>query len=155
MHALNLAAVVALAFLPPREAHDLIDRLGARLPRPIDEHTARGAAFAAFAQVRGCRQWSEIEGEFAVAAERWLAGKRLPWETARSERAASKPVTLGAIDGIDVSVLGLEWPVTLDEARNAYRTRALACHPDRGGSHDEMLALNHTWAALKKAFGER
>jgi hypothetical protein len=43
LHALNLAAVVALAFLPPREAHDLIDRLGARLPRPIDEDTARDA----------------------------------------------------------------------------------------------------------------
>lgn len=118
----------------------------------VDEHAARGAAFAAFAQVRGCRQWSEIEPEFAIAAERWLAGKPLPWKTAKTRDPST---TIGAIEHIDVSVLGLEWPVTFAEARDAYRKRALAAHPDRGGSHEDMLALNRAWAALKKAFGER
>ena len=121
----------------------------------VDEHAARGAAFAAFAQVRGCRQWSEIEPEFALAASRWLAGKPLPWATAKSRAADVQPKTIGAINGVDVAVLGLAWPVTFAEARDAYRKRVLACHPDRGGSHEEMLALNRTWAALKKAFGEQ
>ena len=123
----------------------------------VDEHAARGAAFAAFAQVRGCRQWSEIDAEFALAAERWLAGKALPWAKSNARKSSVKPTTLGrldGVDGIDLSVLGLRWPVTFSEARDAYRQRALACHPDRGGSHDDMLALNRAWGALKKAFGE-
>jgi hypothetical protein len=120
----------------------------------VDEHAARGAAFAAFAQVRGCRQWSEIDAEFALAAERWLAGKPLPWEKGKPRRAPDDTRSIGAIADIDVSVLGLQWPVSFTEARDAYRQRALASHPDRGGTHEEMLALNRTWAALKKAFGE-
>jgi len=30
----------------------------------------------------------------------------------------------------------------------AYRRRAMVCHPDRGGSHTEMLLLNEAWAIL-------
>jgi hypothetical protein len=119
----------------------------------VDEHAARGAAFAAFAQVRGCRQWAEIDPDFAAAAERWLQGKPLPWEKGKPKRTPDEARSLGAIEGVDVAVLGLQWPVTFREARDAYRTRALACHPDRGGSHEDMLALNRAWAALKKAFG--
>ncbi len=43
LHALNLAALVALAFMRPRDAHELIGRLGARLPHRLDEAAARDA----------------------------------------------------------------------------------------------------------------
>ncbi len=43
LHALNLAALVALAFMKPREVRGLMGRLGAKLHRDIDEVTARDA----------------------------------------------------------------------------------------------------------------
>ncbi len=43
LHALNLTALVALAFLKPRDARGLVGRLGAKLRRPLDPTTAREA----------------------------------------------------------------------------------------------------------------
>jgi hypothetical protein len=43
LHALNLTALVALAFLKPKDARGLIGHLGARLPRRLDEGQARDA----------------------------------------------------------------------------------------------------------------
>lgn len=47
----------------------------------------------------------------------------------------------------------LGFPPDLEAAIDAYHRRALAAHPDRGGSHDEMARLNAAWAEAKKAFG--
>ena len=35
-----------------------------------------------------------------------------------------------------------------DEIKRAYRRKALACHPDRGGAPARMKALNEAWAVL-------
>jgi Transglutaminase-like superfamily len=43
LHALNLAALLALRFLKPKDAYGLIGRIGAKMPRRIDEATARDA----------------------------------------------------------------------------------------------------------------
>ena len=32
--------------------------------------------------------------------------------------------------------------------KKAYRTKALKCHPDRGGSHEQMLAINEAYEVL-------
>jgi len=48
-----------------------------------------------------------------------------------------------------LTVLGLSFPCTLSEVRAAYRRLVQRAHPDRGGSHEEFLALR---SAYEKAF---
>ncbi len=45
-------------------------------------------------------------------------------------------------------VLGVDPAADLDEIKKAYRRKALECHPDRGGSHDQMVAVNEAWEIL-------
>jgi hypothetical protein len=42
------------------------------------------------------------------------------------------------------------WPVV----KAAYKAMAILCHPDQGGSSEEMAKLNATFAELKKRYGE-
>jgi hypothetical protein len=37
----------------------------------------------------------------------------------------------------------------------AYKKAALLCHPDRGGTHEEMIYLNDLWERLQKEFYEQ
>lgn len=46
------------------------------------------------------------------------------------------------------AVLGVEPTAELASIRQAYRKRASACHPDHGGSHAQMLAINEAWSIL-------
>ena len=39
-------------------------------------------------------------------------------------------------------VLGLKLPVTKEQINTAYRVKAMAAHPDHGGSNEAMAALN-------------
>lgn len=41
-----------------------------------------------------------------------------------------------------LALLGLTAPTTREAVREAYRAKALEAHPDRGGSHEAMVALN-------------
>jgi curved DNA-binding protein CbpA len=45
-------------------------------------------------------------------------------------------------------VLGVDPAADSAAIRKAYRLKALECHPDRGGSHEAMLALNEAWEIL-------
>jgi DnaJ-class molecular chaperone len=45
-------------------------------------------------------------------------------------------------------VLGVEKSASTDEIRHAYRRAAAAEHPDRGGSHTRMAAVNGAYALL-------
>ena len=48
-------------------------------------------------------------------------------------------------------VLGLtEETATLEKAEAAYKKLALARHPDRGGSHDQMAAINQAYEQAKR-----
>ena len=40
------------------------------------------------------------------------------------------------------SLLGIDPPATAEEVNRAYKAKALVTHPDRGGDHAEMVALN-------------
>ncbi|HEX4056525.1 MAG TPA: J domain-containing protein [Tepidisphaeraceae bacterium] len=46
-------------------------------------------------------------------------------------------------------ILGLESPLTLDALKSAYRSAAKRYHPDRGGSHDDMVELNEAHVLLE------
>lgn len=54
-------------------------------------------------------------------------------------RAASWP---GGIPAVAFATLGLPTAASLAEIRAAYRRRAFLLHPDRGGDHAAMVALN-------------
>ena len=46
------------------------------------------------------------------------------------------------------SILGVSEHATIDTIKSAYRQRAMQCHPDRGGSHEQMLLVNEAWGIL-------
>jgi hypothetical protein len=45
-------------------------------------------------------------------------------------------------------VLGVAPGADLASVKKAYRQKALECHPDRGGSHEGMVAVNEAWEIL-------
>lgn len=48
-------------------------------------------------------------------------------------------------------ILGVEPTATFAALKSAYRTKALACHPDRGGTHAAMVKVNEAWEVLSNA----
>ena len=48
-------------------------------------------------------------------------------------------------------ILGVHPSATLDEIKRAYRQKALQCHPDRGGTHAQMLEINEAFGVLEDA----
>lgn len=48
-------------------------------------------------------------------------------------------------------ILSLVPPVTLNDVKRAYRAKAFMCHPDRGGSHAQMVVINAAFELAQKA----
>ncbi len=44
--------------------------------------------------------------------------------------------------------LGVPSSASIDVIKKAYRDRALRYHPDRGGTHERMVAINEAWEIL-------
>lgn len=47
-------------------------------------------------------------------------------------------------------ILGIPPNATIDIIKKAYREKALRYHPDRGGTHEQMLLINEAWAILSE-----
>jgi len=47
-------------------------------------------------------------------------------------------------------ILSLVPPVTLNDVKRAYRAKAFTCHPDRGGSHVQMVVINAAFELAQK-----
>ncbi|MCK5681822.1 J domain-containing protein [bacterium] len=45
-------------------------------------------------------------------------------------------------------ILNISPDATVDTIKKAYRKQALKCHPDRGGSHTQMVLVNEAWLIL-------
>jgi curved DNA-binding protein CbpA len=45
-------------------------------------------------------------------------------------------------------ILGIDPNSDIATIKKAYRRRAMKCHPDRGGSHEQMLLINEAWKIL-------
>jgi hypothetical protein len=48
------------------------------------------------------------------------------------------------------AILALVPPVSLADVKRAYRAKALKCHPDRGGSHAQMVVINAAFELAQK-----
>ena len=49
-------------------------------------------------------------------------------------------------------ILGVSPDAGMREVKNAYRRRAVECHPDLGGSHEKMLLINEAWEVLSDSY---
>lgn len=50
-------------------------------------------------------------------------------------------------------VLGIAVDATDDEIKKAYKERAKACHPDKGGSDEEMAKINIAYEIISRLKG--
>lgn len=48
-------------------------------------------------------------------------------------------------------ILGVRPDATLAEIKAAFRQQVLKCHPDRGGTHEQMVQVNEAWEILSNA----
>ena len=100
-------------------------------------------AAQALAERAAGRPLSPVDDHWAGAWKRHLAGlEPFPKKSARLVRGPT---------GIDpYQVLGLTFTATLEECRLAFRQRALAHHPDQGGSAEDFIALKAAWDTIAK-----
>jgi len=140
---------------------------------PDDSGTAIGREYVAGiveAFVKAFHGWNvelvELPAEWVRAWRRMLEG-RPPWPVprgssgpgpsragARAPRpkwAPTPPRRPGRHDWAER--LGVTLPCTADEIARAYRKRAFECHPDRGGSAAEFVALTRAREAAMAHVG--
>ena len=46
------------------------------------------------------------------------------------------------------AILEVAPEATFAELKAAYRRKVLTCHPDRGGTHEQMVQINEAWEVL-------
>lgn len=107
--------------------------------------------------VLACDKWNRVEDNLSAIArhiealrgqERWGVGSV---EQAFAGYTALPPA--GSSPGTSWwNVLGCAHDAPLEMVKDAYRDKARAAHPDNGGSHDAMVALNAAWDQARKAF---
>ncbi len=68
----------------------------------------------------------------------------------RPPRQGRLPQDIGIPPEEAAAVLGIRWPCTLEQMNTAYRSAAMAAHPDRGGSNEAMSKINQARDALMK-----
>jgi DnaJ-class molecular chaperone len=50
-------------------------------------------------------------------------------------------------------ILGVEPDDTEEVVKRAYRSKAAEAHPDKGGSHEQMVKVNAAWEAIRRFKG--
>jgi len=83
----------------------------------------------------------EIVAQIASAVSRVVEERRGREVTP----SGTDPLT---VEGDYYKILGVTRDATFDAIKMAYRKRAMQYHPDRGGTHEEMLRINEAWQVL-------
>ena len=73
---------------------------------------------------------------------------------AETLKSALKPRPSSVVEGVDSFISAMKSAVTFEDARDIYRKAVAKFHPDRGGSHEEMVKINTSWAGIKQGFGK-
>jgi len=69
-------------------------------------------------------------------------------------KLAKQGVDIKGMGDLDpYKILGVSPDATREEAQKAYRKKAAECHPDRGGSHEDMVKVNAAWEAIRRTKG--
>lgn len=107
--------------------------------------------------VLACDKWNRVEDNLSAIArhiealrgqERWGVGSV---EQAFAGYTALPPA--GSSPGTSWwDVLGTAHDAPFDVVKAAYREKAMRLHPDNGGTHDQMVALNAAWDMARAAF---
>lgn len=109
--------------------------------------------------VLACDKWNRVEDNLSAIArhiealrgqERWGVGSV---EQAFAGYTALPPV--GSSPGTSWwNVLGCAHDAPFETVKEAFRDAARKAHPDLGGSHDAIIAVNAAWDQARKAFGQ-
>jgi hypothetical protein len=94
------------------------------------------------------RHLTMIEPYWARAWSRVLRGEAPPPLPRKPASPAERPARSQAVSAW--SVLGLEPGATPSEVKSAFRKRALATHPDRGGRAEDFVAVQRSYEKLVK-----
>jgi hypothetical protein len=89
--------------------------------------------------------WEDGRTRSAYVGKSLPGGRRAERDARRREAAMLPPNAY--------RLLGVTQKVTADELRRAYRKAALANHPDHGGSHERMVAVNVAYKSIKRERG--
>lgn len=111
----------------------------------------RAEALAAAEKSAQCKL-TEIESSWARAWSNILIGKE-PWPaSANIDANTEAPRARVTSNATSIwQTLGLEANATLTEIKRAYRSRALATHPDRGGTAEDFRKVQSAYeSALKR-----
>jgi hypothetical protein len=88
----------------------------------------------------------------ALAAQRNADPEFAEWlkaERVYAESMGSRPMKMAVfvLDGGEdaMVLLGVDWAVDVDALKRAYRAASFACHPDRGGSREDFIAVTEAY----------
>ncbi|AMV40033.1 J domain-containing protein [Planctomyces sp. SH-PL62] len=96
------------------------------------------------------RALRRASGGGAAIDEEWLRA-RVAEAVAGGRPRRPRATPRAAADGL--AVLGLGAGATVAQVKAAYRRKAVEIHPDRGGSHEAMAALNNAYEAALRSLG--
>jgi hypothetical protein len=108
--------------------------------------------------VLACDKWNRVEDNLSAIArhiealrgqERWGVGSV---EQAFAGYTALPPAGT-SVGHSWWDVLGCAHDAPLEVVKDAFREKARAAHPDNGGSHEAMVAINAAWDQARRAFG--
>lgn len=108
----------------------------------------RDEALASAEKAAGCRL-ALIDGSWARAWARVLVGEE-PFSGRHEDEAPRPAGAKKTASSPHFAILGLAPGATDEEVKRAYRSRALATHPDRGGSAEAFRAVHAAFEHITK-----
>lgn len=104
-------------------------------------------------QVLACDKWVKVEENlWAIAKHIEALRGQNRWGVGSIMQAFAGYTALPSTERKEWwEVLGVAHNATTDQIKEAFRERAKSAHPDNGGTHDQMAAIN---AAYKLAMGQ-
>ncbi len=124
-----------------------------RKPDASDGGALTEAAAHARAEAVAGRTLTRIDDYWAHACNRMLRGEPPPPRRPRANREVSADTPTEAVSAW--AVLGLSAGSTLREVKQAYRSKALASHPDRGGDAATFRELTAAYEKLVVRLAKR
>ena len=142
---------LARAFFDARE-HEAYYRTLRRCERPKE---ARRAFYDRFRPVL-LRLFALADGDGVVFLEHLISANLRAEKRTPGAQAQETPVErVRRVEPQGMGILGDDAGQDLDHLHTAYRAAVLRCHPDCGGSHEAMVAVNRAFEMLHRILVEK